>query len=147
DAVEKDEPLLEISTDKVDAELPSPAAGVLAEIRFPEGATVEVNTVVAVIGEAGATIPATAQQAKPAVPQVPPKAPANVPQSPVQESAPPQVGRIRSSPLARRIAKEHGIDLSRVAGTGSEGRIGKEDVLRAATTVGLRSETSSATSA
>ena len=53
DAVEKDEPLLEISTDKVDAELPSPAAGVLTEIRFPEGATVEVNTVVAVISEAG----------------------------------------------------------------------------------------------
>jgi 2-oxoglutarate dehydrogenase E2 component (dihydrolipoamide succinyltransferase) len=151
DAVEKDEPLLEISTDKVDAELPSPAAGVLAEIRFPEGATVEVNTVVAVIREAGATIPATAQQAKSAAPQAPPEAPANVPQSPVQESAPPQVaqvaqaGRIRSSPLARRIAKEHGIDLSRVAGTGAEGRIGKEDVLRAATTVGLRSEASSAT--
>ena len=136
DAVEKDEPLLEISTDKVDAELPSPAAGVLAEIRFTEGATVEVNTVVAVIREAGATIPATAQAA------------ANIAQSPVQRSAPPQVaqvGRIRSSPLARRIAKEHGIDLSRVAGTGAEGRINKEDVLRAATTVGLRSEASSAT--
>ncbi|MGA3335053.1 MAG: 2-oxoglutarate dehydrogenase, E2 component, dihydrolipoamide succinyltransferase [Terracidiphilus sp.] len=154
DAVEKDEPLLEISTDKVDAELPSPAAGVLAEIRFPEGATVEVNTVVAVIGEAGATIPATAQQAKPAVPQAPPEARAAA-QQPVQRSAPPQVAasphtaaptaganvvpapsaaagrRVRSSPLARRIAKEHGIDLSRTAGTGAEGRITKEDVLRA----------------
>jgi 2-oxoglutarate dehydrogenase E2 component (dihydrolipoamide succinyltransferase) len=137
DAVEKDEPLLEISTDKVDAELPSPAAGVLTEIRFPEGATVEVNTVVAVISEAGATIPATAP------------VPENIAQSPVQRSAPPQVAapatgappvpapsaatgrRVRSSPLARRIAKEHGLDLSRVAGTGSEGRITKEDVLRA----------------
>ena len=58
DAVEKDEPLFEISTDKVDAEIPSPVAGVLAEIRFPEGATVEVNTVVAVIGEAGAAVAA-----------------------------------------------------------------------------------------
>ena len=165
DAVEKDEPLLEISTDKVDAELPSPAAGVLTEIRFPEGATVEVNTVVAVIGEAGATIPVPALAAaniaqspvqKAAPPQVAarataaPKSSPPAVQTPVQRVAPPQVaqvGRIRSSPLARRIAKEHGIDLSRVAGSGSEGRITKEDVLRAATTVGLRSEASSATSA
>ena len=146
DAVEKDEPLLEISTDKVDAELPSPAAGVLTEIRFPEGATVEVNTVVAVIGEAGATIPVPALAAaniaqspvqKAAPPQVAspatvaPKSSPPAVQTPVQKAAPPQVGCIRSSPLARRIAKEHGIDLSRVAGTGSEGRITKEDVLRA----------------
>jgi len=126
DTVAIDEPLFEISTDKVDAEIPSPVAGVLAEIRFPEGATIEVNTVVAVIGEAGSAVPA------PQAAQVP-----------VQEAAPPQVpqlqvaqapsARVRSSPLARRIAKEHGIDLSRIAGTGAGGRIGKDDVLRAAT--------------
>ena len=122
DRVEKDEPLFEISTDKVDAEIPSPEAGVLTEIRFGEGATVEVNTVVAVIGEAGTAV----------TPQVP--------RNLVQESAPPQVAAapqvparrvLRSSPLARRIAKEHGIDLCRITGTGAGGRIGKEDVLRA----------------
>ncbi|MGA3130318.1 MAG: dihydrolipoamide acetyltransferase family protein [Terracidiphilus sp.] len=132
DQVEKDEPLFEISTDKVDAEIPSPEAGVLTEIRIGEGATVEVNTVVAVIGEAGSAVAAPAA--------------ALVPGSPTQEAAalqvpPPQVaslhaaqapGRIRSSPLARRVAEEYGIDLSRISGTGAGGRIGKEDVLRAA---------------
>jgi|SRR5208337_4144105 len=132
DTVAIDEPLFEISTDKVDAEIPSPVAGVLAEIRFPEGATIEVNTVVAVIGEAGSA--AAAPQAA----QVPVQKAAAL-QEPVQESAALQVpalqvpaGRVRSSPLARRIAKEHGIDLSRVAGSGAGGRIGKDDVLRAA---------------
>ena len=132
DTVEKDEPLFEISTDKVDAEIPSPAAGVLVEIRTPEGATVEVNTVVAVIGEAGtAAAPSRSAQIagqRPAAPQ----APAATQRPPVQESAPRSAGRIRSSPLARRIAKERGIDLSRVAATGSQGRITKDDVLRAA---------------
>src|SRR5208337_2294168 len=126
DTVAIDEPLFEISTDKVDAEIPSPVAGVLAEIRFPEGATIEV------IGEAGSA--AAAPQAA----QVPVQKAAAL-QEPVQESAALQVpalqvpaGRVRSSPLARRIAKEHGIDLSRVAGSGAGGRIGKDDVLRAA---------------
>ncbi len=146
DAVQKDEPLLEISTDKVDAEIPSPVAGVLSEIRTPQGATVEVNTVLAVIGEAAAAeVPRPpAQKSAPPVPQTPAQksaarpAPPPAPQTPVQKSAAPQVpapqvlGRIRSSPLARRIAKEHGIDISRVAGTGFGGRIGKEDVLKAA---------------
>jgi len=129
DAVAKDEPLFEISTDKVDAEIPSPVAGVLTEIRFPEGATVEVNTVVALIGEsAAADSPATTPQ-----PPVQKAGAAQSPQPPVQGAAALQVpGRIRSSPLARRIAKEHGVDLSRIAGTGSGGRIGKDDVLRAA---------------
>jgi len=140
DTVAIDEPLFEISTDKVDAEIPSSVAGVLTEIRFPEGATVEVNTVVAVIGEAGSAV-----------------TPSNTARSLVQKSAPPQVAppkaqvaaaaagapavpalsvaagrRIRSSPLARRIAKERGIELGNVAGTGSEGRITKDDVLHAA---------------
>lgn len=130
DTVEKDEPLFEISTDKVDAEIPSPEAGVLTEIRIGEGATVEVNTVVAVIGEAGSAV-ASAPAAE--VPRTPVQKAAAT-QVVVQEAAPPHVpGRIRSSPLARRIAKEHGMDLSRIAGTGTGGRIGKEDVLRAAT--------------
>ena len=110
DTVAIDEPLFEISTDKVDAEIPSPVAGVLAEIRFPEGATIEVNTVVAVVGELGSAVatPAAAQIAQPPIQKA--DAP-RAPQAPVQESAAPQApGRVRSSPLARRIAQEHGID-------------------------------------
>jgi 2-oxoglutarate dehydrogenase E2 component (dihydrolipoamide succinyltransferase) len=131
DSIAVDEPLFEISTDKVDAEIPAPVAGVLSEIRFPEGTTVEVNTVVAVIGEAGTKAAAPAPAAKAAaVPQA-----LQTAKTPLQEPAPPQVaqvGRIRTSPLARRIAKERGIDIAQVHGTGSGGRIGKEDVLRAA---------------
>jgi pyruvate dehydrogenase E2 component (dihydrolipoamide acetyltransferase) len=138
DKIAIDEPLFEISTDKVDAEIPSPVAGVLAEIRFPEGATIEVNTVVAVIGEAGAKIAAPAPAAKAAAPKAAPKAQAIAAQPPIQKAVQSQVaeaptGRIRSSPLARRIAKEHGVELGRIAGSGSEGRVTKEDVLRAAT--------------
>src|SRR5208282_4482686 len=106
DTVAIDEPLFEISTDKVDAEIPSPVAGVLAEIRFPEGATVEVNTVVAVIGEGGTKVAASAPAAKsPAQGSAPPhgasKAAPAATQTSVQEAAAPQVppgGRIRSSP-------------------------------------------------
>jgi pyruvate dehydrogenase E2 component (dihydrolipoamide acetyltransferase) len=134
DAVAIDEPLFEISTDKVDAEIPSSVAGVLTEIRFPEGATIEINTVVAVIGEAGAKVAGPVSPSKTTAKQAQPKAQASLAQQPVQESGPPQVagGRTRSSPLARRIAKEHGIQITRIAGTGSEGRITKDDVLRAA---------------
>jgi 2-oxoglutarate dehydrogenase E2 component (dihydrolipoamide succinyltransferase) len=135
DTVAIDEPLFEISTDKVDAEIPSSVAGVLAEIRFPEGATVEVNTVVAVIGEAGSKIAAPAPAAKSTIPQVPPKAQVAAPAAgaPVVPALSVAAGRrIRSSPLARRIAKEHGLQIAGVAGTGSEGRITKDDVLRAA---------------
>jgi len=122
--VEKDEPLFEISTDKVDAEIPSPEAGVLTEIRFPQGATVEVNTVVAVIGGAvGERAPEAAMQ----------QASAAASADPIQEAepAPAQVSgqRIRSSPLVRRIAQENNLDLGQIAGSGSEGRITKEDVL------------------
>jgi len=251
DTVEKDEPIFEISTDKVDAEIPAPVAGVLKEIRFAEGDTVQVNAVVAVIGPAASSeqteksvaptpgfpeespyfgppppnpnagppradlcvtdlgegvfegiltrwlkpvraavakgepvcevttskgtvgIPAplngnlmeifvqpgekvgmytvignigsgielpviypAGTAATPAQKPAPPKAPqvaAYIPQTPAQETAAPQApgGRIRSSPLARRMAKEHGLDLSQIAASGAEGRIGKEDVLRA----------------
>jgi pyruvate dehydrogenase E2 component (dihydrolipoyllysine-residue acetyltransferase) len=137
DTIAIDEPLFEISTDKVDAEIPSPVAGVLAEIRFQEGATVEVNKVVAVIGESGAKIAAPAPAAKAGAQQVASKAQAIAAQPPAEKAGQSQVaevptGRIRSSPLARRIAKEHGVELSRIAGSGSEGRVTKEDVLRAA---------------
>jgi 2-oxoglutarate dehydrogenase E2 component (dihydrolipoamide succinyltransferase) len=138
--VEKDEPLFEISTDKVDAEIPAPVAGILTEIKFPEGATVEINTVVAIISATGGAVSGTgtaagagalAPQAPPAAPKVPPQAPLGAPQV---QLAPPQVvvagRRIRSSPLVRRIAKENNLDLAQIAGTGSDGRITKEDVLR-----------------
>ncbi|MFZ0746136.1 MAG: 2-oxo acid dehydrogenase subunit E2 [Terracidiphilus sp.] len=118
DKVEKDEPLFEISTDKVDAEIPSPIAGVLSEIKVPEGATVQVNTVVAVIG--GASVP-TASAAASQEAERPQLAPPPVAQ--VQQQA------LRSSPLVRRIAKEHNLDLHQIAGTGSNGRITKEDIL------------------
>lgn len=131
ETVEKDEPLFEISTDKVDAEIPSPVSGVLKEIRFEEGATVQVNSVVAVIGDAGesaATAPAEAAPAKAAPKPVP-----------VAERAPAATGagqvdaggrQARYSPLVRRMAKDHNIDLEQVPGTGMEGRVTKEDVLK-----------------
>ena len=136
DTVEKDEPLFEISTDKVDAEIPSPVAGVLSEIKVAEGATVQINTVVAVISEsgsasgAGASVPA-AQPEKTATPQVAPKARSAAPQVPSQAAVSHASGqRLRSSPLVRRIATDNNLDLGQIAGTGSEGRITKEDVLR-----------------
>jgi 2-oxoglutarate dehydrogenase E2 component (dihydrolipoamide succinyltransferase) len=129
DRVEKDEPLFEISTDKVDAEIPSPIAGVLSEIKIGEGATVEVNTVVAVIGglESGSGAGVSAPQAEVATP---------VTASPLTEAAPSSAvssedgANIRSSPLVRRIAKENNLDLRRIAGTGSAGRVTKEDALK-----------------
>ena len=133
DKVERDEPLFEISTDKVDAEIPSPAAGTLTEIKFPEGATVGVHTVVAVIGGGGgepAAAPALAELAPaPAIPA--PVAPAAV--APVAAAAPvvPAASgeRPRSSPLVRKIAKDNNVDLNRVSGTGPSGRITKTDIL------------------
>ena len=132
EAVEKDEPLFEISTDKVDAEIPSSVAGVLTEIRAAEGETVQINAVVAIIGGASASeSPAASQWTEPTKASGAPAA-AGVPQTPLP---PPQVvvdpdRRIRSSPLVRKIAKEHGIDLRSVPGSGSDGRINKEDILR-----------------
>lgn len=164
--VERDEPLFEISTDKVDAEIPSPAAGTLTEVRFNEGDTVEVNTVVAVLdgnSAAAATEPAPkpiesaapvepppqAQAAPPPPPE--PKAPASTvpsaprPAPPVVETTPTrpitaetkpstnatveELRRTKSSPLVRKIAQEHGVDIARLEGTGLSGRVTKNDIL------------------
>jgi pyruvate dehydrogenase E2 component (dihydrolipoamide acetyltransferase) len=145
DTVERDEPLFEISTDKVDAEIPSPAAGVITEIRANEGQTVDVNTVVAVIGEAGAkpAAPTAVKVAETAAP--PPPASAPVAERPAPAAAPrPEATRpaavaaehepesdrsTRSSPLVRKIAKEHNVDISQIHGTGISGRVTKDDIL------------------
>jgi 2-oxoglutarate dehydrogenase E2 component (dihydrolipoamide succinyltransferase) len=124
DQVEKDEPLFEISTDKVDAEIPAPVAGPLTQIKVPEGATVEINTVVAVIGgsipSAPTAIPTATQASAPA-----PKAQQAAPPAPSVHAGLP----LRSSPLVRRIAKENSLDLTQIPGTGANGRITKEDIL------------------
>ena len=130
--VEKDEPLFEISTDKVDAEIPAPVAGVLTEIKIGEGETVQINTVVAVIGGTasavqpdGTTAPAAAVQARTEAPPSPAAMP-----GPAEEEAPVSDEPARSSPLVRRMAREHRLDLRRIRGTGMGGRISKDDVLR-----------------
>jgi pyruvate dehydrogenase E2 component (dihydrolipoyllysine-residue acetyltransferase) len=143
DKVQRDEPLFEISTDKVDAEIPAPTSGVLREIKVKEGTTVQVNSVVAVIGGAGlpgkaapaqAAAPAKAAPA-PAAPQAqaPPPQPAAAQQHevigfPGSESGRAEGDRVRSSPLVRRIARENNVDLGRVPGTGLGGRISKQDI-------------------
>ena len=190
DRVERDEPLFEISTDKVDAEIPSPAAGTLTEIRFKEGETVEINTTVAVLDGATAgaapAAPATgtaATEAKPeqkqseataakaqsaeiqpALSQAPPGAktgaaqPQATPAAKSEETAAPEkataprketapqpaqargngggaaatveeLRRTKSSPLVRKIAQEHGVDIARLEGTGMSGRVTKNDIL------------------
>jgi pyruvate dehydrogenase E2 component (dihydrolipoamide acetyltransferase) len=191
DRVERDEPLFEISTDKVDAEIPSPAAGTLTEIRFKEGETVEINTTVAVLdgGAAAAATPATASTETPATEAQPeqkqseataakaqsaeaeaapaqaaatepaqPKVPATVTTPAAQETAAPQkpaaprkeaapqpaqptgnggsaaataeeLRRTKSSPLVRKIAQEHGVDIAQLEGTGMSGRVTKNDIL------------------
>ena len=158
DTVDRDEPLFEISTDKVDAEIPSPAAGVVSEIRAQEGETVAVNSVVAVIGGAASAKAPAAKAAEPAAAapkaQEPPKpepqadgAPAKAaPEKSVPRDAPPapapqpapsparattteDVIRQRSSPLVRKIAKEHHVDISQLHGSGIAGRVTKADIL------------------
>jgi 2-oxoglutarate dehydrogenase E2 component (dihydrolipoamide succinyltransferase) len=141
DQVRRDEPLFEISTDKVDAEITAPVSGVLTEIKVPEGATVQINTVVAVIGgEASVAQPdGSPRQQAPAVASPATEARAAAPPSPASlpsPAAPAEPGpsedreHIRSSPLVRRMARENNLDLRRITGSGSDGRITKEDVLR-----------------
>jgi pyruvate dehydrogenase E2 component (dihydrolipoamide acetyltransferase) len=182
DKVDRDEPLFEISTDKVDAEIPSPAAGILTEIKFQEGDTVEINTVVAVLDGDGASAPApeakatqpaaettsapasqaavsseppppVAQEAAPEATQLAPQgqqaatpaaqtdvseakqagaqtsAASPSASAPIGEQSVEDLRRTRSSPLVRNIAKEHGIDISRLEGTGMSGRVTKNDIL------------------
>jgi pyruvate dehydrogenase E2 component (dihydrolipoamide acetyltransferase) len=155
DKIERDEPLFEISTDKVDAEIPSPSAGVLKEIKVNEGQTVPIQTVVAVIDADGAGASADASASASAPAPAPPKteAPAQVsaparteaPAKPAPSPAPsapraaapsaapapqqrPNGQKIRSSPLVRRIARENNVDLSQIPGTGAGGRISKHDI-------------------
>jgi 2-oxoglutarate dehydrogenase E2 component (dihydrolipoamide succinyltransferase) len=127
--VDRDEPLFEISTDKVDAEIPSPAAGVLTQILVKENETVAVNAVVAIIdGEDAAVAAPAPAEAAVHEPEVAPSAalPA-VPAEAFPENE--ETGETRTSPLVRRIAREHHVDLSRVMGTGLGGRVNKKDIL------------------
>ncbi len=129
DRVERDEPLFEISTDKVDAEIPAPAAGVLREIKAEAGAVVQVNTAVAIIASdvsAPAALPTpqkpdTAEKGSP-VPSASSTLAARVVESADETS-------LRSSPLVRKMAREHNLDLKRITGTGSAGRVTKDDIL------------------
>jgi len=151
----RDEPLLEISTDKVDTEVPSPAEGVVAQILVEEGATVEVGTVLALIAPAGAEVapPVSAPEAPASAPEEAPPAPVAVPEpvaaapapapeapaaappepvpAPTAAATQPQAGNGKTfvSPVVARIAAEHGIDPSVVPGTGTGGRVTKKDIL------------------
>ena len=163
DAVDADEPLLEVSTDKVDSEVPSPVAGFLAEIRVPEDETVEVGTVVAIISSSAPSAAPAAEAAAPAAPAAPvaPAAPA-APAAPVAPAAPaapaapvdpfpnastlaeaasaapvvetPAVvtGSAYVTPIVRKLARELGVDLATVSGTGVGGRVRREDIEAAA---------------
>jgi 2-oxoglutarate dehydrogenase E2 component (dihydrolipoamide succinyltransferase) len=130
--VEADEPLLEISTDKVDTEVPSPGSGVLTEILVPEGETVDVGTKLAVIGgdsaQAQAPGPATAEAAAEAEAPSSAESPAPTAQPPA-EPAPSTNGKTFVSPVVAKIASEHGVDPSQVEGTGRGGRVTKKDIL------------------
>src|SRR5438034_81846 len=142
DPVKRDEPLFEISTDKVDAEIPSPTAGVLAEIKVQEGQTVPVQTLVAVIETdksatlqpvAAAPAPAKAAPPPPAsspvIPRPAPSPPVAAPKGDGTETAEDRLRR-RSTPLVRKIAAEHAVDISTIPGTGFAGRVTKQDILR-----------------
>ena len=140
DKVQRDEPLFEISTDKVDAEIPAPASGVLQDIKVAEGTTVRVNTVVGTIAADGEAAAAPAKAPAPPAEKPSPakvedkRASAPAP-APVPSAAPPtpaaneEEEEARSSPLVRKIAREHGINLSQVSGTGLGGRITKQDIM------------------
>lgn len=150
DKVERDEPLFEISTDKVDTEIPSPAAGTLVEVLVAEGSTVSINTVVARIGEGGAAAapapaavaapapapvappppPAPAPAPAPVAPPPPPPAPVAPPPAPVAAAPVVEVEPVNGplSPLVRKMAREYNIDLAQVRGTGAGGRVTKQDI-------------------
>ncbi len=137
DKVQRDEPLFEISTDKVDAEIPAPASGVLQEIKVTEGTTVGVNTIVGTIAVDGevasapskpAAAPAPAE--KPAKPEPKTEEKKSAPASPAPPAAQEDEEEARSSPLVRKIAREHGVSLSQVSGTGLGGRITKQDIMQ-----------------
>jgi len=141
DKVERDEPLFEISTDKVDTEIPSPAAGTLNELLVQEGQTVQVNAIVARISEGNGAAPPAPKPAAAAPPPPPPPAPAPAaappPPPPVAQAPAPAPVETKEatkeatgllSPLVRRIAREKNVDLSKVSGTGAGGRITKEDL-------------------
>ncbi len=161
DAVEVDEPLLEVSTDKVDTEIPSPVAGTLQEIRVNEDETAEVGSVLAVIGSGAAAAPAEAPSTEAPAKEEPkaeaPKAEAPAPQAapaqeapkqdapkaapapqaaaPASEEAAPSAGGSESgyvTPLVRKLANQHGVDITSLSGTGVGGRIRKQDVIAAA---------------
>jgi len=142
--VKRDEAILEISTDKVDAEIPAPASGVLAEIKVEEGQTVEVQTVIAVIETdqaAAASAPAAPPAPAAAAPSPTSAAPATAPTAPEpapsvaapQRDGSPETAeerlRHRSTPLVRKIAAEHDVDIARIEGTGHAGRVTKRDIL------------------
>ena len=144
DKVQRDEPLFEISTDKVDAEIPAPASGILQEIKVAEGTTVGINTIVGTISADGeVAAPAKSAPAKAAAPaqaapakeekqeEKKPTAQASPgPQTPAsQESSSEADEEARSSPLVRKIAREHGVSLSQITGTGLGGRITKQDIM------------------
>ncbi|MGP1498392.1 MAG: 2-oxoglutarate dehydrogenase, E2 component, dihydrolipoamide succinyltransferase [Schaalia odontolytica] len=157
DAVEADEPLLEVSTDKVDSEVPSPVAGFLAEIRVPEDETVEVGTIVAIISSSAPSAAPAAEAAAPAAPAAPvapaapaapaaPMAPATpvdpfpnastlaqtASTAPVVETSAAVTGSVYVTPIVRKLARELGVDLATVSGTGVGGRVRREDVEAAA---------------
>jgi len=146
ESVQRDEPILEISTDKVDAEIPSPSEGTLVEIVVGEGETVEVGTIVAYIDPDGGGVgvvapPAETEEALSASPDTPvapvgtaaPPAPSPAPMTPAPSAEDPGMAedrlRTRSTPVVRKIAEEHGVDLSRISGTGHAGRVTKQDIL------------------
>lgn len=132
DAVAADEPLFEVSTDKVDTEVPSPIAGILMEIRVQEGDTVPVGAVIAVVGDAvGATAPPPVTAAPAPPPPPPAPAPAPAPPAPAPAPAPvsaPSESRLLS-PVVRRLISDNGVDPASIAGSGPGGRITREDVL------------------
>jgi len=146
DKVQRDEPLFEISTDKVDAEIPAPASGVLQEIKVSEGTTVGVNTIVGTIAADGESVVARTKAATAIPEKIAPEKPAvgkkeekKAPASASVASTPPALAseeskaseeeEARSSPLVRKIAREHGVTLSLVSGTGLGGRITKQDIM------------------